>query len=320
MAVHQRILVGTTATLQVTLVDGSGEPTAAAGAVSVVVTRSDGTTALPSATATAASSGWDAPNPYSVTLPAAANTNLDELTAVWTDAGDGSVHTTKIGVVGGIYAPIGMIRRSDTTLLDSVKYPDDAVRAARFEVESEFETVCARAFVPRFTIARLNGSGDSTLHLPMPHLRRIRAVTEIGPGWPTGFGSHSYRSSAAAGVTYSWTPAEVGSVAPSAIGIARRTDGRIWPAGHANLLVAWEHGMDVIPDDVQRAALTRIRSRLNMAKSGIPDRAVSFTQSEGGTFSIATPGMRGSITGIPEVDVVLNRWMWRRYQVTSVQC
>ncbi len=45
---------------------------------------------------------------------------------------------------------------------------------------------------------------------------------------------------------------------------------------------------------------------------GVPDRTSSFTSGEnGGTFSLIVPGQRGSKTGIPDVDVVLDRWSMR---------
>jgi len=301
MTVHQRILVGATASLEVEIVDGTGELASASGSVSVVVTRSDGTAVL-SGSASAATTGLDVPNPYSVTLPAASNTQLDELTAVWTDAGDGSTHTTTVGVVGGIYAPVSAVRRSDPTLTDPVKYSDAEIVRARMETETEFELVCGRSFVPRLSVQRFNGTGARTLRLPMPNLRRVRWVRELS----------------STGAVYDWTPAEIAAVPPSAIGEIVRTDGHLFPAGKANIVIAWEHGVDVVPDDVRRAALLRIRDRLNRSKSAVPDRATTFTVAEGGTFALSTPGRGNSITGIPDVDVVLARWAWRPFRAGMV--
>lgn len=60
------------------------------------------------------------------------------------------------------------------------------------------------------------------------------------------------------------------------------------------------------------AFLTRVRDVLNRSNRGVPDRTSSFTSGEnGGTFALIVPGQRGSKTGIPDVDVVLDRWSMR---------
>lgn len=290
---HQRILPGVAATLEVTFTDGTGEPAAATGPVTVAVTRADGTTALASTGATQATTGWDAAARYTVTLPAAANLALDELTATWTDTGDGSTVTTTVAVVGGIYCTIGTVRRSDASLNDAAKYPDVEVRRARLQVETEFERVCRRAFVPRFAVERLDGTGSTALPLAWGDGRRVRWVRE-------------YDSDGS--IERTFTPPELAAIRLGEDGVALRVDRFVWPKGRRNIEIAYEHGLDVVPDDVHRAALVRIRTVLNANRSGVPDRAVTFTSEGGGTFSIATPGMRGSITGIPDVDVVLDAW------------
>jgi hypothetical protein len=76
-------------------------------------------------------------------------------------------------------------------------------------------------------------------------------------------------------------------------------------AGVNNIRVAYEHGFERCPPEIKRAALTRLRHRLNFNKTGIPDRATSFAIAEGGTFSLSSAGPLA--TGIPEVDAVLQR-------------
>ena len=39
--------------------------------------------------------------------------------------------------------------------------------------------------------------------------------------------------------------------------------------------------------------------------------AKSYDWENGGTFALIVPGQRGSKTGIPDVDVVLDRWSMR---------
>lgn len=72
--------------------------------------------------------------------------------------------------------------------------------------------------------------------------------------------------------------------------------------------VGYEYGFAYVPADILDAALLRARARLQDANSGIPDRATSFTHSEGGTFRLATAGQGRWQTGIPDVDAVLARY------------
>jgi hypothetical protein len=78
------------------------------------------------------------------------------------------------------------------------------------------------------------------------------------------------------------------------------------------------YGLGVVPADLKRAALTRIRYRLNLEHSGIPDRTLTMTAPDGGTFEVSPPTrqqanqaghMQG--TGMPEVDAVLARYSMR---------
>jgi hypothetical protein len=74
--------------------------------------------------------------------------------------------------------------------------------------------------------------------------------------------------------------------------------------------VVVEYGLGGVPSDVLRAALTRGRHFLAAPTSGVPDRATSITMDGGGTIALTTPGLRGSKTGIPDVDVVLARYSY----------
>jgi len=71
--------------------------------------------------------------------------------------------------------------------------------------------------------------------------------------------------------------------------------------------IGYEHGMDRPPPDLLDAFMVRMRHRLNLPASGIPDRATSIQTEQGGIMSLSTPGLRGAVTGIPTVDVVLGR-------------
>lgn len=285
-APDQRILRGVDAALTWQPVDSDGSPAGAAGTVTVDVTRSDGT----SIATAAATSGTD-PGPRSYALAAANNSLLDYLTVTWKVAGT-AVATTYVEVVGGYYASIADIRAADPTLSDT-KYPDELVLRARWETEVEFESACSVAFVPRFARGRYSGKGRSSLPLNRAMLRSVRSIR--------------YYSDATAYTAE--LPANVAAIAADAGGIARFTNGvSSFTAGTSNVVIDTEHGFDRPPADIRQAFFARVRSRLNMAKSGIPDRATTYAPAEGGTFGLATPSASWWETGLPEVDSVLRRY------------
>lgn len=288
LVADQQILRGVAATLSWQNVDSDGTAAAPAGAVTVTVTRADGTVIATDAATTGSST---APRTY--TLTATDNTLLDFLTAVWTDAGDGSTHTTYIEVVGGFYFSIAEARASDTTLADTTKYPDPLIIATRREVEEEFERICDRAFVPRYRRQTFTGTGSTSLLLDRPNTTAIRSV------W-----NYSDLSTYTA-----WTADELASLVLEEWGVISSRTGVSFAWGNRNLVVAYEHGLPRPPAEVKRAALQRIRYRLNMARTGIPDRATSFSVTEGGTYSLDTAA--ADKTGMPEVDAVLGRWSSR---------
>lgn len=270
----QRILAGVAAELAVTLTNAEGSAAAASGAVTVEVVRADGTVLLPAGSSTTN----PAVGEYRRALTPAQAAELDELTARWNDAGDGSVHTTRVEVVGAYYFSVAQARSTDPSLGDAAKYPTAAILAARQEVEEEAERICGQAFVPRFRRVTLAADGGE-LELPDPRVRRVQALT--------------------AGSTV---------VDPSTVTLDGRMASGSWAAGRAT--VAYEHGWDAPPADLRRAALARLRQRLNQAKSGIPERAESWSAGEGGTFRLAMPGPQR--TGSPEIDAVYARYTAER--------
>ncbi len=80
--------------------------------------------------------------------------------------------------------------------------------------------------------------------------------------------------------------------------------------GPGYYMVAYEHGHPYPPPRVSEAALLWAKNHL--VKGPIDDRTTAFS-SEDGTFTLATPGMRGSWVGIPEVDAVIAQYAIRVY-------
>jgi hypothetical protein len=83
-------------------------------------------------------------------------------------------------------------------------------------------------------------------------------------------------------------------------------DGRVrygyWTRGDANIVLTYIHGHETVPGDVKQAALLWTQ---NLLMSGpIDDRALTYSTDDA-SYTMAVPGMRGSLTGIPFVDAVI---------------
>lgn len=286
----QRILRGVTATLQVTLVDQYGTAADAAGAVTVHVTRGDGTDVLPAGTATT----HGATGIYTVALTPAQTASLDLLTAVWSDAGDGSTTTTLIDIAGGFFFSIADVRNFDAGLTAG-KFPDAVVLAKRQQVEDECEWICDVAFVPRYRRVVLNGSGESTLNLPDNMIRTVRSVRTYTA--PTTYTSFTATQLAALDLAD-----------PNGI-ITRTESGAYFPEGRGNTVIEYEHGYDRPPSDLAEASLFRIRNVLNRPTTGVPDTAQQVSTPEGETYRLDQPSAYK--TGMPNVDGTYARYSMR---------
>lgn len=285
----QRILRASSALLSWQGLDADGNE-ADPGTVTVEVVRSDGDTVKAAGTATIGT-GTD---PRTVALSASETASLDLLTARWSVSGV-EVAETHHEVVGGYYVSVGEVRSAERSLADGSQYPTPLLNACRSEVEHLFESVCAVAFVPRFAVERLDGNGQGFLLLSWPQLREVR--------WCRVWTSDT---------TYTeLTSGELAAIRADRAGIAVRSDNKTWPCGVRNIEIGYTHGYDTPPADLKKAAIRAIRHQANRLKSAVDERATTFTMLEGGTVSLATPGMGIWHTGIPEVDETLRRYSHR---------
>lgn len=269
-----RVLVAASVTLSHTFyVDET--PTDASGAVAVTVKRLDGS-AVVSGNATSAGSGR-----YTYVLPG--QPLVDALTVDWSGTVGGGARTERdmVEVVGGYLFGLAEARAQPPPL-DANRFPTATLAAKRIEVEQECEDICQVAFVPRFCRVALDGSGTDELVLPDVEVRALRAVSVSGTPW---------------------APADVAAVGVSDAGVLTRPAG-VWARGQ-RVLVEYEHGMDYPPEYLRMAAMLRLRSRLTLTSTGIPDRAVTFTVTDGGTYRLSMPGRKQ--TGVPEVDAAYAR-------------
>lgn len=270
--------------------DPTGTPTVAITAADAVAVQSGNATIVGSATG-------------QTTFAMSAVATLEYLTVVWTAivGGVSRVETDYVEIVGGFLFSLAEGRASDTSLSSIVTYPSAAIEVSRFEVEAEAELICDRAFVPQYARVVMDGTGTSDIVLQHPgpyrspsDVRTLRAIS-VAPRADETF--------------VAFTTAERNAVQVTADSRLRRTDGRVWTEGYRNVIVEYEYGLDAPPADLRRAALLRLRSRLNIHRTGVPDRAVSYTVDGGGTYRIDLPGAWK--VGIPDVDAVYSRYSRR---------
>ena len=292
-----RVLKTSAATLAHTFEVGE-EPTDSTTTVTVAVTDANGT-AVTSGDATSA--GEDT-GTYTFPLPGQAS--LARLSVAWsaTIAGSAVVQTDVVEIVGGYFFTLTQGRGSDSSLTDPAKYPTADLTLKRSEVEEECEAICDRAFVRRYARVLLDGTGESDLILKHPdpersiaHVRSIRSV-KMAPRADETF--------------VAFDAGELAALQVSDDGTLRRVDGVPFTRGYGNVVVEFEYGLDGPPAELVQACLTRFRSRLNLNKTAIPDRATSFTVAEGlGSYRLDMPGAWK--TGLPMVDAVYARYSRR---------
>jgi hypothetical protein len=285
----QRLLQAKPGTLTVTQLDSNGDPADASGALTVGVTSASGAVILAPGTATT----HGGTGVYTVAVTAAQTAKLDSWTATWSDAGNQATQTSDHEVCGGFFFSAAEARASDTTLADSIKYPDATVLAYRQVVEDEAEFICDVAFVPRYRRVSLDGSSSPEIYLPDARIRTIRSVSVITtPGNV---------------VVYDAT--QLAAIVIDEDFQIQRSDGGVFDEGRRNVTIEYECGWDAPPAELKDAAMLRLRAVLNRRKTTVPDRATSFVTEGGTTFRLDTPNAFS--TGIPEVDAVYNRYSMR---------
>ena len=274
MSADQRTLAGAPAVLRWQPTDGDGQPADPGGTVTVSVVNALGDTlAVDQATSGATT------EERTYTLSAALNGTVDRLTATWSVGGVTAAVTT-IDVTGAQLFTIAELRAEETAVGNETNYPTSRLIEIRKEVEEFFEERCARSFVPVLRVERSTVEcARSTLVLKRPDLRAVRRIRTY---WPGG----------------GYVDTDLTTITGESYGVLRGMF-----AGDVEVI--YECGLTA-PRDVKRAGWKYARIIAN-PQADRPDRATSL-QTETGSYALATAGMRGSITGYPEIDEVLKKY------------
>lgn len=234
------------------------------------------------------------PGAGTYTFVLAPQPQLQVLTVTWTATISGFIVLEQdlVEIVGGFLFTLAEARESDAQLADRTKYPTSALIAARLETEIECEDICGRAFTPHYHRFTTDGTGTDELLLEKTDIRTpIRAV-RVAPRVDEPF--------------VALTEAQLATLVVTPDNMLRRTDYVWWTEGQSNVIAEYDYGLDGPPKPLKEAALVRFRSLITKHRSGIPDRAQSFTAVDGGTYRLSMPGRFA--TGIPDVDAVYARY------------
>lgn len=214
---------------------------------------------------------------YEFSLTPSQTATLDEFDVSWsTTLGGASVpFVTRYQTAGGYYFSVQEAREFDKKQLGDVqKYGYDAIARMREEVEEDIEDECGVAFVRRGKRETLLNDYDDLI-LSRREVRALYSAMLDGTAL---------------------TLSEI-DVKPE--GALERVSGF-----NGEVTVYYEHGYELPPAPVKRAALTLLVSRL--VPSNIDKRVISHTD-ESGTRQYAVPGRDGPF-GIPEVDSIVKRF------------
>lgn len=228
--------------------------------------------------------------------------NLDWLTVTLDSATYGEF-AVMLEIVGHHLFSIREARAyGDGGMADQSKYSVDTIAEARNRVTDRLEHICGVSFIPRYEFITHDSHTwqDSRLLLLRkrngdPALR----VTRIRHAATRSFGSTT------------WTELDATELAdafPLWTGEAVRESSGVWMAGYQNTRVGYEHGFAHVPYDVKRAAL--MLTRYEVVPSNVNSRALQ-EQGEFGTVQLATAGKYGSVTGIPDVDEIIQEHMYK---------
>lgn len=227
---------------------------------------------------------------------AALFTTLDIYSINWTGtvAGNPQAWQTEVEIVGGYLFEISELRAQDRTFVDPNKYPADTMREIRNWVEDVIEGPRAAnvAFVPRGRRVTLDGTGRAALLVPDLEVRSIYSITVDGTAW---------------------TAPQIQTVIcdDGVLWLEPDSPSSIWPEGHRNVTVHYEHGHDYPPGAITRAGLMLAKEYL--VKSDVPGRATATSIGDQ-LFRLTIAG-RDGVTGLPDVDAAIAQFGRKQFSI-----
>lgn len=288
-------------TVAFTVRNEDGTATNPTGSVSVSVLDSSGTQI---ATGTATQAQGHA-HDCTYALPSAVRGTLGLYTVRFTYTLSGVSETVDVPVevVGALLFDVAELRDRYPDVSNTNRYTSADIRAARDEATERLEEAAQVAFATRRTVQTL--SGDDTTRLLLPHVE-VTTINSVSIYTDTTVGADV--------VDDAFDATELADVEiDAAAGVLKRVDGDVWPAGHQNIVVDYEHGYESPPEPVRRAAMKLSLEAL--VPSALPSRAMSQTTDLGEVRYMMANPEAGRPTGDPEVDAAIYQFGRRRPSV-----
>jgi hypothetical protein len=255
-----------------------------------------------SGSATASLHGHHTTGWYDYDLPVAVTGTLGvyEATAAWTISGATSSVTYPLETVGEYLFDIADLRAFEPTITAN-DYDADKVREARDYATDRMQNAAQVAFATRRRVLTLSGDDTTRLMVPDTRITKLNSATIYGEDIGVDLVDDDLLGSELLDV-------EIDDEA----GVLVRTN-EVWPRGHNNVVVDYEHGYEQVPGPVRRAAMMLAIEFL--VPSALPPRATAQATDLGDfRLSLANPNA-GRDTGIPEVDAVIATYGARRPRV-----
>lgn len=186
------------------------------------------------------------------------------------------------GADGSMYFTVAELRAKYPEIT-TVKYSDAIVAEAIMRAEETIERACDVAFVPRVRTIDLFVGERAPLSLPNNHVRAVTSITGATSGV---MDITDLRVVAGSYLSPPWG----------------------WSA-FETVTVVYSHGLDEPPRRIVDAAM--LYARQLVLKGPIDDRATQIPVDGGGVINLLLPGVRGSVTGIPEVDAAIQMYSER---------
>lgn len=216
------------------------------GAVTVGITRADGTVLVAAGTPTSGTGT----SPRTVNLTTTHTTSLDSLKVSWASPTKGTLLSV-VEVVGGFTFAIKQARDA----LGDQAYDAGKIADARTYAETELEKALGFALVPRYARDTTSGRWCRPIRL-RPYLRSIRTATVGGTALTAG---ELAALTFTAGFVYGYS----------------------WPTGNGNIVVGYEHGLDTPPPGATRAALALAVEYLGGGTGSVDPRAERLITDDG---------------------------------------
>lgn len=187
--------------------------------------------------------------------------------------------TLPIGDSPASYCTPAELRAKYPKLDNTDKYPDEMLAEAIASAEETIERECDVAFIPREVTRELFGVTPGLLGLRHNRVREVLAVSGSSSGDLDLTGTR---------ITAGYLEHPRG-----------------WPSGET-IIATYTHGWDAPPLRILNAA--KLYARSLILNGPIDTRATQLETAGGGVINLLTPGLRGSVTGIPEVDAAIAQY------------